>query len=719
MCLAPRQRIQAILIFVVIVFGLTVWQAMQLPWLGINFAGTDENGLQVETVAFGPASDVVKPGERIKYLVLDSKRKVLIAPYATLADPDMLPAYRFYNAFLSFHQIAYRQYQTGRLRFELSDGRRIALTPEPGTALTALSINFWWMNILGLCAVLIGSAVWCYQNNQLSARLFFLSGFAFFLNTSSSSIYATRELLIDPELLLILSNINNAGCFLFAYFIVALFWVYPTRLGGLKYLLLGFGFMSALWLNRVFQLFEWPIHTYSLPVLLPLLAGIVLAVLQWRNTCYDPLKRACLKWFILAVQLSLLITVGIWFFPLILQNQAIVSMAFANSIALGVYLGIAFGVSRYKLFNLERWWSASLVWLGGGLFILLVDMALLATVNINKSEALGLAVLISAWFYLPVRQFIWSRLLLNPSRQIEKYYIELVKALVNSGSCSAFTDKWSDILCKVFNPMSSNLEINQLDHVRVINDGLSLAVPGLDGRGMVLLQYADQGSRLFNSYDIELANALFALARQTLSIQAARQQGVQEERKRIMRDLHDDVAPALTTALYKSNGEDQKVLIASAIQTLRGTIYSLKSERGDDVIRLENAVADWRAEIGNQIEAVDKEFDWVQSGKLDNVSLTARQYIDIGRIMREAIANAIRHGSSECIAISVKQQANNLIIALCDRNKNDLIEAWKEGVGTSSMRKRAEEIGAMLQWGKNPEHSCGVCVYLTFPLVPV
>ncbi|HEX8870563.1 MAG TPA: sensor histidine kinase, partial [Lentzea sp.] len=70
------------------------------------------------------------------------------------------------------------------------------------------------------------------------------------------------------------------------------------------------------------------------------------------------------------------------------------------------------------------------------------------------------------------------------------------------------------------------------------------------------------------------------------------------------------------------------------------------------------------------------------------------------RIVVEALTNIARHSDSPSATVRLVTGAGGLDVEIADRGRSD---GWHPGVGLSSMRERAEELGGTLVAGPGPE----------------
>jgi signal transduction histidine kinase len=178
---------------------------------------------------------------------------------------------------------------------------------------------------------------------------------------------------------------------------------------------------------------------------------------------------------------------------------------------------------------------------------------------------------------------------------------------------------------------------------------------------------------------------------------------VEEERRRLRRDLHDGLGPRLTGVAY--------------------TADAARNLLDDDPARALELLAGLRAEAGNAIAEVRRLVDGLRPAALDQVGLVQalRQHagslraadgvpvsvvIDVEeplpplgaavevtayRIVVEALTNAARHsGAREC-RVSVRPSDSSLLVEVTDDGGPGA--PWVPGVGMTSMRERAELLG--------------------------
>jgi two-component system NarL family sensor kinase len=182
--------------------------------------------------------------------------------------------------------------------------------------------------------------------------------------------------------------------------------------------------------------------------------------------------------------------------------------------------------------------------------------------------------------------------------------------------------------------------------------------------------------------------------------------GIEEERRRLRRDLHDGIGPRLTGVAYAAD---------AARNVLRR-----------DPERAAELLAGVRAEAGEAIVEVRRLVEGLRPPSLDQVGLeqTVRQHarhllrpdgrplpVDIRvpgplpplaaavevtayRIVVEALTNAARHSGGDHATVTLGLDAGDLAVEVCDDGPSRAV--WVPGCGLTSMRERAEMLGGTL-----------------------
>jgi signal transduction histidine kinase len=177
---------------------------------------------------------------------------------------------------------------------------------------------------------------------------------------------------------------------------------------------------------------------------------------------------------------------------------------------------------------------------------------------------------------------------------------------------------------------------------------------------------------------------------------------LEDERRRIRRDLHDGLGPALATvvmgleetrAVHRRDPErtdelllDLKTQTRGAIEDIRSLVYGLRPPALDDLGLLgavEQLVSGTAARTGLRVR-LDA------NGPLPDLSAAVE--VAAFRIVQEALTNVVRHAGATRAVVSLECGDAELRIAVRD-DGHGLPREVVPGVGLTSIRERAEDVG--------------------------
>ncbi|GAA2998081.1 sensor histidine kinase [Streptosporangium longisporum] len=186
-----------------------------------------------------------------------------------------------------------------------------------------------------------------------------------------------------------------------------------------------------------------------------------------------------------------------------------------------------------------------------------------------------------------------------------------------------------------------------------------------------------------------------------------------EERRRLGRELHDGLGPALTSVTFALDearrrldtdpGAVEELLVRirgemiATIASVRELVYGLRPPALDD-LGLEGAL---RAFAGETAVTAD--------GSMDG--LPAAVEVAAYRIAQEAFTNARRHARAATVVVRLRRLPSELRVEVADDGVG-LPENPVAGVGLTSMRERAAEVGGSCVIGRRPGGGTEVTVRL-------
>ncbi|TPW31811.1 hypothetical protein FJU08_08730 [Martelella alba] len=171
-----------------------------------------------------------------------------------------------------------------------------------------------------------------------------------------------------------------------------------------------------------------------------------------------------------------------------------------------------------------------------------------------------------------------------------------------------------------------------------------------------------------------------------------------QERARLMSDLHDGLSGHLVSIIAQSekSDADRRAITVSAreaLDDLRLVVQSL--DLGDDDLRV--ALAGFRERCEPQLRRIGVVLDWSTEAMPPVSGITPSSALTILRILQEAVTNAVKHGPATNIAIRAETDAMGEAILVVE---NDVATeaTLSKGYGLANMTKRARSIGAEISF---------------------
>jgi signal transduction histidine kinase len=211
--------------------------------------------------------------------------------------------------------------------------------------------------------------------------------------------------------------------------------------------------------------------------------------------------------------------------------------------------------------------------------------------------------------------------------------------------------------------------------------------------------------------------------RLTQDLQRSREQLVttrEEERRRLRRDLHDGLGPALAAMSFKldairnlaerdpravqATASELKTQMQEALADIRRIAYDLRPPALDE-LGLPGALKE-HITTCNQSQGLEITLETPE--KLP--PLAAAVEVAVYRIALEAMTNVIRHAEARHCRVRLSL-ANDLRLEITDDGRG-LPDAVRAGVGLTSMRERAEELGGACTTEAAPEGGTRVMAFL-------
>jgi signal transduction histidine kinase len=672
-----------------------------VPWLGLDLAADAATGkVRVTGVdALSPAAAALAGRTPATLAAIDG---IALTAADRIEEPDFLPSYGEVRALFAAQSAAVAALRDApvRLTFTGADGRRFDVEATPAKRpLGDLPVLFWLQMVFGAGALLIGAWVWSLRRRDLGVIMFGLTGLGLLLSTASAAVYSSRELVLDGGLFRVLSAVNHLGAQLFGAGMVALFCLYPKRLVSNRVLAVIGGVIALWWIGDTAHLTVNPQIGSYLPVMIETAAIFALIGVQWWINRADPLARAAMRWFGLSVAVGISGYVFGNALPVLLGQTPALPQGLLLGSFLLIYIGLALGLGRYRLFQLDQWAYRTVFYAGGALGVLAFDAALIFALQVERVAALGVSLLLIGLLYLPARDAIWQRLTARRRTPPDALFGWVVEAAL--APPAERQGRWRDLLSRLFEPLEIDASGAIFAGPAIQEDGLSLGIPATSAGPALVLRFARGGRSLFTAEDLAAARQAVGLLAQADASRLAYERGAAEERRRIAQDLHDDVGARLLSGLHKSDLPQTRGALREAIAEIRLVVSGLAGERRP----LDEVFADLRHEAFDRLGAAGVVLDW----PLDEAAAQPPFEVDyaiqkaLRSALREMVSNTIRHARATQMSIRVARQGERLTLIARDDGVGMAAE-WPRaadgiglGLGLSGLAKRLEALGGALR----------------------
>ncbi|MBH1963311.1 MAG: hypothetical protein I8H77_03185 [Comamonadaceae bacterium] len=684
---------------------------MQVPSIGLRLAAGSNESV---TIVHSQIDDVPS-GARLISVSSPIQDALQLTSEDVMEEPDVLPTYDRLDAFLSRQDAMARMLASNSMNLQWQASADTALrtttvVPRP-RVLSELPFLFWFQVAVSIVGCLIACWVWVLRPQDWGARMFGITGLAFPVFVMPAAIYSTRELALPGALFQGLSQLNYIGTVQFGVALGCIFLLHPKLLVRPAHIVWPFLLFNLWCLADALRWVPSPHWGRQAAILAMLLQAVTLATLQWIGNRGNALARASLRW----LSLSLLAGSGL-FIVLIIATAVlgwlpIMPQGYAFGFFLLIYVGIALGLRRYRLFDLDEWAWRMLLWIGGTLAVVGVDALLIVFLDWSAGTALGASLWICGALYFPARQWLWQRVAHRSTMQVHELMPDVVRIAFQPSRPTQET-LWDDLLRRLHDPMQ--LETSDFSGTQAMLDstGLTLDVPACGGIGPRRLRYASRGQRLFSSKDAGFLNGLCHLMDQAQTSRDAYERGASEERRRIARDMHDDVGARLLMLIHRAGSPELAELARAAMHDLRTALHVLDAQD----MPLADAVADWRAEAGARCEAAQVTLTWSADLGEDPPALASRQKAVMERALREGLTNALRHARPTHVEIAIALRSDELRLALRNDGAIGDPTSWAKGRGLQGMRHRLQTYGGSLHTGISARGGAELIVQM--PLSP-
>ncbi|WP_339760149.1 hypothetical protein [uncultured Sulfitobacter sp.] len=678
-------------VLVVVVIGLDL---SKRPYLGAAFEA-DIDGAAITVVAVsktGPAAGAgLTVGKRITHISTDSTAKIHLSGFEAVIGRHQLHSYEMIQETIEAKQQIWPMLFDPSLRLYSDDGQVFSVSPTVGRSVFSLPLKSYLTLVQSLLVMVITVGIWAFAAPSRAVNYLALSGFGLATNAMCGSYLGSSLLTIPPEYFRGIINLAAWGFTVFSYGLLALFFCFPTRLFRWPIGEAIFAIGVALQASISFELFELPLHSFQFANLFPIPIALFGSLLQWRRSKNDPIGRASVMWFSLSIYGVVSAVALLYSLPIMLKIQPIMSPHVVNFCLAFIYLGIAAGTLKYRLFDMHRVWWKTVTWLMGGFFVVAADLFLVWQFRIDQSEALFLSLLLAGWIYFPIRQVVFQRFLKSHEITIHTLVPDLVSSFSSLRDDDEIEGRYISFLQRSFDADKiGSISPEMVTSAQIENNGLALQVSNVAGNRSIQLIGKAHARQLFSSKDVETVDVILNLIRGMKATNQALDAQQQHERDRIVRDLHDDVGGRLLSLIYQAG---DSALANEARSTLAALKETLVVVENTETIDVDIAWREICTNASTRFSQSEQAFAIAEHNLAPRV-LSAREYVNLKRVMFEVTSNAMKHGTQDSIVFAARTLSDGSL----EITASNTIKAHQEDIdgshrGLLNIKTRIAELG--------------------------
>lgn len=255
-------------------------------------------------------------------------------------------------------------------------------------------------------------------------------------------------------------------------------------------------------------------------------------------------------------------------------------------------------------------------------------------------------------------------------------------------------------------------QVFDMDEARDLNltEGVVAEISGGTHHGWLVLWDVPELSTDFLDFGRELAGSVGALLERYALFDAIEAGAAARTRLSLARDVHDSIVQFLAGAAFRVEAikragksgadignelDELKRLLVEEQGEIRGFVNALRQHRD---LELTEAVAELRALAERLAQQWSVDCNVTSNG--DEGSIPIRLQLDLQQMLREAVANAVRHGGAKRVDVGLSVADNRLQLSVADNGSGfskscGQVEPW-------SLKERVERAHGSLRLVSEP-----------------
>jgi signal transduction histidine kinase len=239
-----------------------------------------------------------------------------------------------------------------------------------------------------------------------------------------------------------------------------------------------------------------------------------------------------------------------------------------------------------------------------------------------------------------------------------------------------------------------------------LREGLAIPVSSTDGEGTIYLEQVRGLSSDHLELGEQIAAAVATHFQRRALMKAAEESAESHSRLAIARDLHDSVVQFLAGAAFRLEAMKRSAAsrsdLTSALEELKQLMLQEQGELRAFITALRSGSQVYLAELATDLQALSDRLSrqWdIQctfSAQPREMAIPTRLHFDAQQLVREAVANAVRHAGAKNVSIRLAGEGDQLTLDFIN-DGSAFPKTSRGGRLPVSLRERAEAAGGALE----------------------
>ncbi len=198
-----------------------------------------------------------------------------------------------------------------------------------------------------------------------------------------------------------------------------------------------------------------------------------------------------------------------------------------------------------------------------------------------------------------------------------------------------------------------------------------------------------------------------------------RRNAASEERKLIMREIHDGLGSKLFTSLSRvergaMDGKQMAASLRACISDMRLALDALAPDDPDLLSAFGDFMFRWQSELG----AAGVRCEWDINVAGDELRLPPHVILQVLRVAQEALTNVAKHACATCVCLRLRHDYGRVTLCIVDNGVGIAPARTSGGRGLHNMQVRASQLHGRLDIGPAGNGQPGTRIALDLPVAP-